>query len=45
MGLFSNLFGGKEKKEKEKQAYIDKLTPYKQYINNYTELIEKLSEC
>ena len=45
MSLFSNLFGGKQKNEEEKQAYIDKLTPYKQYINNYPELIEKLSEC
>jgi len=44
MSVFGNLFGGKERKEKEKREYIDKLLPYKKWIENYNDLCSKLME-
>ena len=44
MSLIGSLFNGKQKKEDEKREYIDKLTPYKHYIDNYSDLIEQLLE-
>jgi len=44
MGLLGGLFNGKQKREDEKKEYIDKLTPYKHYIENYSDLIEQLLE-
>lgn len=44
MSLFGSLFNGKQKREDEKKEYIDKLTPYKHYIDNYSDLIEQLLE-
>ena len=45
MGIFDNLFGGKKRKEEEeekKRIYIDKLLPYKAFIENFEELISEL---
>lgn len=44
MSVFGNLFGGKKKKEKEKREYIDKLLPYKQYIENFNDFCSELME-
>ena len=46
MGIFDNLLGGKKRKEEEEQSkknYIDKLIPYKSFIENYEELTQELS--
>jgi hypothetical protein len=46
MGIFDNLFGGKKRKEEEEQSkkiYIDKLLPYKAFIENYEELTVDLA--
>ena len=46
MGLFSNLFGGKakaERLEQEKRDYIDKLEPFKKYIDNFEAFRDNLS--
>ncbi len=47
MGIFDNLFGGKKRKEEEEQKkklYIDKLLPYKVYIENYEALTLELTK-
>lgn len=45
MGIFNNLLGGKKKEEEElsKKMIIDKLLPYKEFIENHEELFEELS--
>lgn len=46
MGIFDNIFGGKKRKEEEelsKKNYIEKLLPYKEYIENYETLTQELS--
>jgi hypothetical protein len=46
MGIFDNIFGGKKRNEEEelsKKKYIEKLLPYKEYIENYETLTQELS--